>query len=104
MGPWPWLTVSGVRVFDGYVGMWRTDYPDEYMLLTFLPTLPASLRRRPRHHLEVDAYDSSSEPLAVKSWPWGDPAWGDRAFERGWADAIGHIDALRAKVLAFLEE
>ena len=105
MGFRPWQVVQGRRVIDGYAAMWRMEYPDDnYMLVTFLPTLPASLRCRTKHHLQVDQFDTSPGSLLVKCWPWGDPEWADAAFDRGWADALRNREALRAKLLAFLED
>lgn len=104
MGPSPWVKLEdGRRVFDGYTACLRASWPDNYLVVSFLPTLPHILARN-KHFLNVYPLDSSKSGLWAKSWPWGDVAWADAAFERGIRDAAVHIEELRDSVVAFLED
>ena len=102
MGLQPWHVINGSRVFDGYAGLWTTTFPDSYLFLSFLPTLPITTLGR--NYILAYTLDSTNESLATKAWPWGDPAWADGAFQRGRADATAQQLRLRATILAFLDQ
>ena len=107
MGLRPWITLRGHRVWDGYASLWRTAWPDNYLFVSFLPTLPSLLLGR--HHLAAYEYDSTDNGwlgtylgILPKASPWIGPTKADDAFRRGVADATRHRLALRASLLAFL--
>merc|ERR1719411_1547271 len=46
MGLKTWARLeNGRRVFDGYLGLWRIAFPDNYMYISFLPTIPQQVLR-----------------------------------------------------------
>eukprot|EP00747_Dinoflagellata_sp_TGD_P029686 gnl/TRDRNA2_/TRDRNA2_134089_c0_seq1.p1 gnl/TRDRNA2_/TRDRNA2_134089_c0~~gnl/TRDRNA2_/TRDRNA2_134089_c0_seq1.p1 ORF type:complete len:337 (+),score=60.99 gnl/TRDRNA2_/TRDRNA2_134089_c0_seq1:51-1013(+) len=108
MGFEPWVQVDSCRAFDGFLGLFRATFPDNYMYISFLPTAPRSivpggeLLRVPRHFLAAHRYDTTKDHYLVKAWPWGDPEWADAAFERGRRDSV--VADVRAKLVAFLDE
>lgn len=101
MGNEPWDVVDGRRVFDGYAGALRIKFPDNYMYMSFLPTVPHAILRN-KHFLDVSPFDTTEESLPVKSFPWGDTLWADKAFDRGRANAIDNQPELRRRLLEFL--
>lgn len=102
MGKEPWDVVDGRRVFDGYAGSLRIKFPDNYMYVSFLPTVPHAILRN-KYFLDVSPFDTTSESMLVKSFPWGDTKWADGAFDRGRANAIANQQVLRKRVLDFLQ-
>mmetsp|Transcript_50401 Transcript_50401/g.114403 ORF Transcript_50401/g.114403 Transcript_50401/m.114403 type:complete len:323 (+) Transcript_50401:208-1176(+) len=100
MGLRPWLNVLGSRMFDGFLGSYRSTWPDSYLFASFLPTIPSVLIS---NHLKVYEYDSTLDSFFVKAWPWGDPVWTDAAFEKGLADFTTHQSELRTRLLSFIE-
>ena len=56
MGLRPWLRVRGAAAFDGYLSLWRTWLPQNYLYIGFLPTLP--VHRIGEHSLRAFEYDS----------------------------------------------
>ena len=107
MGTRPWIMLHGRRVFDGYASLWRTSWPDNYMFVSFLPTLPTRILGR--HHLEAYKYDSTDNGwlgmylgVLPKASPWVGPVKADAAFRRGVADATRHRLELRTSLLGFL--
>merc|ERR1719195_34192 len=104
MGLKTWARLeNGRRVFDGYLGLWRIAFPDNYMYISFLPTIPQQVLRN-KHFLCAYEHDSTQESLFVKSWPWGNPAWADQAFERGHSDFQHASFEVRERILAFLND
>ena len=102
MGERLWLYVGAVRAFDGWMGMLRMEFPDDYLLVSFLSTLPMAVLRRATQALNAFVYDTSPGTLLVKAWPWGDTARADAAFQRGAADAAAALGRLRPRLLAWL--
>lgn len=103
-GFWPWVLVRGQRLFDGYIGMWLAFFPSSYLFVSFLRTMPPELLRA-ANKLPVDSlFDTSAGGFVTKSWPWGDTAWNVERFERGRADVQANRDAIRARIIAFLQE
>lgn len=101
MGPQPWTSWEGCRCFDGFLGTLRVFFPENYLFVSFLPTLPHWYLRN-ANFLPVHRFDSTLESLPVKAWPWGDPHWADAAFERGMLDFKANEAELRGRLLAFL--
>jgi len=99
--PWCWLPEARRRVFDGYLGLWRAQLPDNYMYVSFLPTMPKSALAG-KHFLAAYEYDRTPENIFVRFWPWADPNWADAAFERGRKDFIDAGSELQGQILAFL--
>lgn len=56
MGLRPGLRVRGAAAFDGYLSLWRTWLPRNYLYIGFLPTLP--VHRIGEHSLRAFEYDS----------------------------------------------
>merc|ERR1711957_292746 len=100
--PWFYLSAIKTRVFDGYLGLWSVRFPDNYMYVSFLNTVPKAILGN-KHYLRAYKYDSSDEYLPVKSYPWGDTEWADAAFERGRSDFVAGGSELEAEFLTFLE-
>lgn len=101
--PWFYLSAIRTRVFDGYLGLWSARFPDNYMFISFLHTVPKTVLRN-KHYLRAYKYDTSDEYLAVKSFPWGDTEWADAAFERGHSDFVAAGSELREEFLTFLKD
>jgi hypothetical protein len=101
----PPLTHAFTPAFDGYLGSWRVRWPDSYMYVSFLPTIPRCLLGK--HVLQAFDYDSTGGGLlglAVKSFPWGDAEWADDAYRRGVRDAEVNLPVLRAQITEFLRD
>jgi len=91
--------------FDGFIGSLRIRWPDSYLYVSFLPTMPPALLGK--HHLRAFDYDSTGGGLSgllVKSFPWGDPDWADAAYHRGVRDADANLPELRAQIIEFLRD
>jgi len=104
MGLQPILPLSdGSPSFDGFIGSWRVVWPDNYLFVSFLPTIPNGLLGK--HHLPAYEYDSLGGgvvALFLKAWPWADPPWFDQAFQRGETDARTNLQELREQICNFL--
>jgi hypothetical protein len=97
---------DGQAAFDGFLGLLRVRWPDSYLFVSFLPTIPSPLLQA-KHELRAYDYDSTGGGLlglVSKSWPWGDPPWADAAFHRGDADATANMPELRAQIAKFLQD
>lgn len=104
MGPkaWIWLSSMRQRVFDGYLGLWSARFPDNYMYVSFLHTVPKTVLRN-KYYLRAYEYDRTNENVLIKSYPWGNPEWADAAFERGHKDFVDAGTPLHNKILEFLK-
>jgi hypothetical protein len=84
--------------------MWLTSFPSSYLFVSFLRTMPPELLHAD-NKLPVDSiYDTSAGGLFTKSWPFVDTAWNVERFERGRADVQANRDAIRARIIAFLQQ
>ncbi|EOD04343.1 hypothetical protein EMIHUDRAFT_453875 [Emiliania huxleyi CCMP1516] len=102
MGLRPWLRVRGAAAFDGYLSLWRTWLPQNYLYIGFLPTLP--VHRIGEHSLRAFEYDSLPGWLSKLSQvaPWNGAEWADAAYARGRRDAETNRLELRRRILSFL--
>jgi len=98
----PFTFLKNRAVIDGCFALPWVRFPDNYLLLGFVDAAPD--KAVAKHHLNLGQYDNVQENILVRVWIHPDIERADAAFNRGCQNATEHMEDLRAKVFAFLED